>query len=70
MVNPFETFEVTGVTWHTGILFHPGNTEKDSSGCILLGTGINGFTLSNSREAFAFFMSGLEGLDTFNLTVV
>ena len=34
---PFQAFEVTGVPGHTGILFHIGNYNNDSDGCILLG---------------------------------
>lgn len=35
--DPFITYEVTGVPGHTGLLFHKGNTENDSHGCILVG---------------------------------
>ncbi len=32
-----EVFEVTGVPGRTRILIHPGNTEEDTEGCILVG---------------------------------
>ena len=32
-----STFEVTGVTGRSAILFHKGNIEDDSHGCILVG---------------------------------
>ena len=73
--NSFETFEVTGVDGHTGLLFHPGNYDNDSEGCILLGQKIMnlGFgqeMISNSKQAFADFMALQAGLDTFNLEVI
>jgi len=36
----FETFEITGVEGHTNLLFHCGNYDNDSDGCVLLGLGI------------------------------
>ena len=33
----FPTFEVTGVPGRSRILIHPGNTEEDTAGCILVG---------------------------------
>lgn len=33
----FETFEVTGVPNRQRILIHPGNSEEDTQGCILVG---------------------------------
>ena len=72
--DPFETFEVTGVTGHTGILFHTGNWNKDSDGCILLGRTVTGSTegwmITNSHLTFAYFMHDLVGVDAFLLTVL
>lgn len=72
--GPFETFEVTGVTGHFGILYHPGNTEKDSDGCLLLGECFDDSTcpnaVLNSRVAFKEFMDLQQGLDSFTLEVV
>lgn len=70
--NPitFETFEVTNVPGHTGILFHSGNFNADSEGCILLGEEQDGLLgISNSRVAFQEFMTFLTGLDSFELVV-
>lgn len=33
----YDTFEVTGVPGHSRLLFHAGNVEFDSEGCILVG---------------------------------
>jgi hypothetical protein len=68
--DPFDTFEVTGVTGHTGILFHPGNVDADSEGCILLGMIRNGnLSVLQSRLAFQEFMAALDGIDQFTLEV-
>src|SRR6266404_2420272 len=37
MNDSFTTFEITNVPDHTDILFHKGNYNKDSEGCVLLG---------------------------------
>lgn len=75
--GPIETFEVTGVTGHQGILIHPGNTEDSSEGCILVGIG-RIFTaegqgqpsgLTQSRDAFKQFMDIQAGADEFQLVV-
>lgn len=64
-------WEVTGVTGHTGILFHVGNDADDSEGCILLGSGfaLNAVALAGSRVAYQRFLRFLRKLDTFTLTV-
>lgn len=65
----FETFEVTGVPRHSGILFHCGNWERDSAGCILVGTRVDGNMITDSRKAFAKFMDLMEGVEEFELVV-
>lgn len=66
---PFETFEITGVSGHSGLLFHKGNFDSDSEGCVLLGEEIVGNMVSNSAVSFENFMSVLTGIDSFPLTV-
>lgn len=74
----YETFELLDVPGHTGILFHVGNHELDSEGCILLGTkimkfgqnGHNAQVLVNSKFAFEAFMGHQKGVDEFWLEIV
>lgn len=76
MDQPFTTFEVTTVLGHNGILFHVGNYNRDSDGCILLGSSVfhdvdNGRDMIiNSRDTFEKFMAKLEAIDTFTLEVI
>lgn len=70
----FETFEITGVAGHSGILFHVGNYNRDSEGCVLLGLGAAKLhdgtrMLVDSRKAFKLFMSALEEVQEFELQV-
>jgi hypothetical protein len=69
MSQPFETFEITGVPGHTDILFHRGNYNADSAGCVLLGNAVSENMITNSKLAFYSFMVKLNGIDTFTLTV-
>ena len=72
---PFSTFEITGVTGHSGILFHAGNFNRDSEGCVLIGQSIaiNPATgdemITGSKVEFAQFLGRLEGVDSFDLEV-
>lgn len=74
MTKDFETFEVMGVKGHTGILFHVGNYNKDSDGCILVGAMRMGTPddswIVRSKVSFNEFMSLLAGIDSFELDVV
>lgn len=71
---PYETFMVDQVSDFqgkpvTGILFHVGNFDKDSEGCILVGhTRINDMVTA-SKTSFAEFMDLQTGLDSFELVV-
>lgn len=73
MSLPFETFEITEVPGHDHMLFHVGNFNFDSDGCVLIGSGsiqLNGHqALTRSREAFKSFMDLQTGYDEFELTV-
>ncbi len=74
MTTTFETFEITNVKGHDNILFHWGNFDKDSEGCVLLGNEVvtqdDGTEMVvNSKVTFAKFMKGLDGVKEFMLTV-
>lgn len=56
MDHDFETFEIRGVEGHSNLLFHWGNFNKDSSGCILLGESRTGEMITHSRDTFQKFM--------------
>ena len=73
---PFETFEITGVAGHAGILFHAGNFNRDSEGCVLVGHTIavdpntGDEMVTGSKDEFKAFMARLEGVDSWQLEVV
>lgn len=68
-----ETFQVCDVPDRSGILFHAGNSVKDTRGCILLGTLASGngdyCYLEASRAAMRTFRQMLEGINTFTLEI-
>lgn len=68
-----QAYEVQNVPGHTGILFHIGNYNMDSNGCILLGEDkeleANPPLITGSRIAFNCFMNFLNGDPEFNLLV-
>ncbi len=76
MKEPFQTFEIMGVAGHSNLLFHCGNFNKDSEGCILLGKAaqLGGAAGSDmvlhSKEAFADFMELQAEVAAFQLTVI
>ena len=60
MTSDFITFQVMDVPNHDNILFHWGNYQADSDGCILLGRdiepGINCNMITHSRDTWQAFM--------------
>jgi hypothetical protein len=80
----FPTYEVTGVPGRSRILIHPGNTEEDSQGCILLGLRPGRLPVTDedsgkrewkqgvlqSQKAFARFMAAMNGVQEAQLTIV
>lgn len=70
MSAPFKTYEITGVAGHSGILFHAGNWNHDSDGCILLGISQGEEMIYQSRSAFEQFMELQMGCDTWELQVL
>ena len=70
MTQDFETFEITGVTGHVNLLFHWGNYDKDSEGCILVGEKRIQDMITNSRVTFTKLMDLQNNIDQFTLTVI
>jgi hypothetical protein len=74
MKNDFLTFEITGVQGHSNLLFHWGNWNSDSAGCVLLGETItklsSGQMITNSRLTFEKFIESYGKLTNFTLTVL
>jgi Family of unknown function (DUF5675) len=73
----YETFELQNVpnfegSSVTGILIHIGNFNKDSEGCILLGTSSasDGTSdITGSKVNFEKFMGLLTGINNFTLVI-
>jgi len=69
-----NTFEVTGVSGRSEILFHSGNVDDDSHGCIILGENFEPWTdgsvsVRSSKQAFSEFLQALVGEESFELTI-
>jgi len=69
----YSTYEVAKVPGHSRLLFHKGNVEQDSEGCVLVGSGY-GVLLSQpavvqSAAGFAEFMRRAAGIEHFVLRV-
>jgi hypothetical protein len=69
----YDTFEVTGVVGHERVLFHLGNAEDDSEGCVLLGQRFGLLrgqpAVLQSGLAFAEFMAAMGFRQSFELQV-
>jgi hypothetical protein len=68
----YETFEIH-VAGHSRILFHRGNTEEDSLGCVIVaasfGVMAERTAVLDSRTGFGALMALTAGLDKFTMQV-
>lgn len=63
-----DVYEIAKVPGHTDILFHVGNYNDNSDGCVLLGMGLGhkldgGRMITASQKAFDIFMTLMDGKD-------
>lgn len=69
----YDTFEVLDVQGHSRLLFHLGNLEDDSEGCVLLGQRFGMLRgrpgVLQSGLAFAEFYNAFGFRETFTLSV-
>lgn len=70
MRHEFETFEITHVPGHYDLLFHWGNYNRDSDGCVLLGESEENWAVTKSRTTFDKFMTLQSGVNIFTLKVL
>jgi len=68
-----KTFEISDVPGRSHILFHIGNTDNDTEGCILLGRRVGYINkkrgILESKLAFYDVMTLLHGVTSFPLTI-
>ena len=83
-LEEIETFEITGITGHAGLLFHPLNYQMQSEGCTGLGasrvrydsdkdgqiTALDDEMITSSRATFAAWMRRLAQVNSFMLQVI
>ena len=71
--QPIRTYEITGVPGHSGILFHKGNWQENSEGCVCLGRSIDALdgrkAVLDSRGAFSDFLTWADNRPSFTLEV-
>lgn len=70
----YDTYEITGVVGRTHILFHKGNVQDNSLGCILLaesfGTLNSKIAVLDSKGGFQEFMAKCNGAEEVRLVVL
>lgn len=68
-----DTFKVQNVYQRSDILFHKGNIEDDSHGCIILGEQYHKYkgkiSIKASREGYAEFKERTKDVNSFSLGI-
>jgi hypothetical protein len=68
------TYEITDIEGRSHVLFHWGNFDTNTRGCVLLGEEFGKIgtdtAILSSKRAFREFMDLLHGFDEFTLTIV
>jgi len=68
-----DTFQIINVPGRSYVLFHAGNIDEHTKGCILLsqyfGKLKNNRAILNSGKTFKDFMTLMTGIDRFHLTI-
>jgi len=66
-----NTFQILDVVGRTHILFHVGNWERQTQGCILLGLSQNprADMITKSRQGFGLFIKHTQNIDEFTLEI-
>lgn len=69
-----DTFEITNVEGRSHVLFHAGNTDSHTKGCVLLGQYYGKLTgdraVKNSGNTFKAFLKELSSVNEFKLTII
>lgn len=65
----YPTYEIGGILGHSRLLFHVGNRETDSEGCVLVADSFQEGWVSGSRVGFAKFMDRAAGRAEFALEI-
>ncbi len=69
-----DTFEIVNVPGRSHILFHAGNTNLDTRGCVILGSSFGEVAglpaVLGSRDAYHRFIKRLHNVDVFTLDIV
>lgn len=58
-----DTYEVTGVPGRSGILIHPGNTIRDTKGCILPGLTFGKLKVTEPDDVLPCVVSSVQAMD-------